>query len=119
VVQWSSAVRKSLLTGVDSFRDVTNYSVGAEYAIQGSEKVKLYPRAGVRLFNAPWKNEDDLPAVGLQRLRIETRSGSFVIGSIGIGVGWTNDAGKNRMFDLGLDAGGDEPSVAFAFTMEF
>ncbi len=119
VVQWSSAVRKSLLTGIDSFRDVTNYSVGAEYAIQASEKVKVYPRVGVRLFNAPWKDEDDLPAVGLQRLGIETKSGTFVIGSIGVGIGWTNVAGKNRMFDLGLDAGGDEPSVAFAFTMEF
>jgi hypothetical protein len=66
-----------------------------------------------------WKDEDDLPAVGLQRLGIETKSGTFVIGSIGIGIGWTSAAGKNRMFDLGLDAGGDEPSVAFAFTMEF
>ena len=119
VVQWSSAVRKSLLTGVDSFRDVTNYSAGVEYAIQASERVKLYPRAGIRLFNAPWKDEDDLPAVGLQRLGIETKSGAFVIGSVGIGVGWTSDAGKNRMFDLGLYFGGDEPGVAFAFTMEF
>jgi hypothetical protein len=119
IVQWSDAVRKSLLAGVDSFRDVTNYSAGAEYAIQASEKVKLYPRAGVRLFNAPWKKKDDLPAVGLQRLGIKTKSGSFLIGSLGLGVGWTSDTGKNRMFDLGFDAGGDEPGLALAFSMEF
>lgn len=118
-IQWSSAVRHSLLPGVRSFRDVTNYSAGAEYAIQASEKVKLYPRAGVRYFNAPWSNANDLPAVGLQRLGIKTKSGSFVIGSAGLGVGWANDAGKSRMFDLGFDAGGDEPGFALAFTLEF
>jgi hypothetical protein len=119
VIQWSSAVRHSLLPGVQSFRDVTNYSAGVEYAIQASEKVKLYPRAGVRFFSAPWSNANDLPAVGLQRLGITTKSGSFVIGSGGLGVGWANDAGKSRMFDLGFDAGGDEPGFALAFTMEF
>jgi hypothetical protein len=119
VIQWSSAVRKSLLPGVSSFRDVTNFSVGAEYAIPVSERVKLFPRAGARLFNAPWKDEDDLPAVGLQRLGITTDSGRFLIGSLGVGVGWSSDNGKNRMFDLGVDFGGDEPGLALAFTMEF
>ncbi|HLY11395.1 MAG TPA: hypothetical protein VKW04_18980 [Planctomycetota bacterium] len=119
VIQWSSAVRHSLLSGVSSFRNVTNYSAGAEYAIPASERVKLYPRAGVRYFNAPWSDQNDLPAVGLQRLAITTKSGSFVIGSFGLGVGWANDAGKSRMFDLGVDFGGDQPGFALAFTMEF
>jgi hypothetical protein len=119
VIQWSSAVRHSLLPGVESFRNVTNYSAGVEYAVPASEKVKLYPRAGVRYFNAPWKDANDLPAVGLQRLGIQTKSGSFVIGTAGLGVGWSSDTGKNRMFDLGFDAGGDEPGLALAFTMEF
>jgi len=119
VIQWSSAVRHSLLPGVDSFRNVTNFSVGAEYAFVASEKVKLYPRIGVRLFNEPWKDENKLPAVGLQQLSIDTKSGSFVIGSFGIGVGWSNEAGKSRMFDLGIDIGGDQPGMALAFTMEF
>jgi hypothetical protein len=119
VIEWSSAVRHSLLPGVGSFRDVTNFSIGGEYAVPLSDRVKLFPRAGLRLFNAPWRNENDLPAVGLQRLGIKTRSGSFVIGSLGLGVGWSSDAGKNRMFDLGLDFGGDEPGVALGFTMEF
>jgi len=119
VIQWSSAVRHSLLPGVGSFRDVTNFSVGGEYAIPVSERVKLFPRAGIRLFNAPWSDEKNLPAVGLQRLGIKTKSGRFVIGSGGIGIGWSSDAGKNRMFDLGVDAGGDEPGLALAFTMEF
>lgn len=119
VIQWSSAVRHSLLPGVESFRNVTNFSMGVEYAVQASEKVKLYPRAGVRLFNAPWKDEDELPAVGLQQLSIDTASGSFIIGSLGLGVGWANEAGKSRMFDLGVDFGGDQPGFALAFTMEF
>lgn len=119
VIQWSSAVRHSLLPGVDSFRNVTNFSVGAEYAIAASERVKLYPRAGVRLFNAPWSDENNQPAVGLQRLSIDTKSGKFVIGSVGLGVGWANDAGKSRMFELGIDAGGDQPGFALSFTMEF
>ena len=119
VIQWSSAVRHSLLPGVDSFRNVTNFSVGAEYAVAASERVKLYPRAGVRLFNAPWKDDNNQPAVGLQQLSIDTNSGSFVIVSVGLGVGWANDAGKSRMFDIGFDAGGDQPGLALAFTMEF
>ncbi len=119
VIQWSSAVRHSQLPGVGSFRNVTNYSAGVEYAIPASGKVKLYPRAGVRLFNAPWSDENDLPAVGVQRLSIDTKSGSFVIGSVGLGVRWANDAGKSRMFDIGVDAGGDQPGFALAFTMEF
>ncbi|MBV8880227.1 MAG: hypothetical protein JO332_09705 [Planctomycetaceae bacterium] len=119
VIQWSNAVRHSLLPGVKSFRNVTNYSVGAEYAVAASEKVKLYPRAGLRRFSAPWSDEDDLPAVGVQRLSIETKSGSFLIGSVGLGVGWANEAGKSRMFDIGVDAGGDQPGFALAFTMEF
>src|SRR6185295_17449978 len=89
IIQWSKAVRHSLLSGVGSFRDVTNFSIGGEYAIPASDRVKLYPRAGLRLFNAPWKDEDDLPAVGLQRLGIKTKSGSFIIGSAGLGVGWS------------------------------
>jgi hypothetical protein len=119
VIRWSGAVRGSLLPGVKSFRDVTNFSAGGEYAIQASEKIRLLPRAGIRLFNAPWSNEDNLPAVGLQRLGISTKSGTFVIGSLGLGIGWSSDAGKNRMFDLGVDFGGDEPGLAMAFTMEF
>jgi hypothetical protein len=119
VIQWSSAVRHSALPGVKSFRDVTNYSAGVEYAVQASEKVKLYPRAGLRIFNAPWSDENDLPAVGVQRLSIDTKSGSFVIGTVGLGVRWANEAGKSRMFDLGVDVGGDQPGFAMAFTMEF
>lgn len=119
VIQWSSAVRESLLPGVDSFRDVTNYSAGVEYAIRASEGARIYPRAGMRLFNAPWEDEDDLPAVGLQRLGIETKSGSFVIVSAGLGVGWKSDAGKNRKFDVGVDVGGDLPGFALALSMEF
>ncbi|HLY73327.1 MAG TPA: hypothetical protein VKU80_04345, partial [Planctomycetota bacterium] len=61
----------------------------------------------------------NLPAVGLQRLSIDTKSGSFVIGSFGLGIGWASDAGKSRMFDLGVDIGGDQPGLALAFTMEF
>ena len=119
VIQWSNAVRHSLLPGVQSFRNVTNYSAGVEYAIPASEKVKLYPRAGLRLFSAPWSDENDLPAVGVQRLSIDTKSGSFVIGSVGLGVRWANEAGKSRIFDIGVDAGGDQPGFALAFTMEF
>ena len=119
VIQWSSAVRHSLLPGVSGFRDVTNFSIGGEYAVPVSEKVKLFPRAGIRRFNAPWSNEKNLPAVGLQRLGIKTKSGSFLIGSAGLGIGWSSDAGKNRMFDLGFDAGGDEPGLALALTIEF
>jgi hypothetical protein len=119
VIQWSSAVRHSLLPGVNSFRNVTNYSAGAEYAIPVSERVKMYPRAGVRIFNAPWSDENNLPAVGLQRLAIDTKSGSFVIGSFGLGVGWSSDTGKSRMFEVGADVGGDQPGFALAFTMEF
>jgi len=119
VIEWASAVRHSLLSGVSSFRNVTNYSAGAEYALVASERVKLYPRVGVRLFNAPWSDQNNLPAVGLQRLSIDTKSGSFVIGSFGLGIGWASDAGKSRMFDLGVDIGGDQPGLALAFTMEF
>jgi hypothetical protein len=119
VIQWSTAVRHSLLPGVDSFRNVTNYSAGIEYEFDASEKVRITPRAGIRLFNEPWKDAKNLPAVGLQRLGITTKSGSFVIGSAGLGILWTNQALSIRRVDLGVDAGGDQPGMALSFTMEF
>jgi hypothetical protein len=43
LILWSEAVRKSLLPGISSFRDITNYSLGAEYVIKASDKIRLYP----------------------------------------------------------------------------
>jgi hypothetical protein len=91
-----------------------------EYRFKASEKLTLYPRLGVRRYQAPWSAENamELPAIGYQRLFISTKDTDFIVGSIGLGLGWSSVEGKARSFDLGWDIGADAPGFGASYNME-
>ncbi len=121
LIQWDKATRGSQVAGRDDFKDTLNYSAGAEFRIRASESVTLYPRVGLRLYDAPWDDDDKakLPAIGRAILHINAREEAFLIFTCGAGVGWSSENGKLRTFDLAFDVGGDAPGMAVGFTMEF
>ncbi len=121
MIDWNGATPDSKIPGIDSFRRSINYSAGVEYRLKVSDKLTVYPRAGIREYQAPWKHHDraNLPAIGVSQLDIDTRDSRFLIASFGVGFAWTNEAQKQRIFDLAFDVGGDAPGMAFSFTMEF
>lgn len=118
-IDWDGATEDSGFAGVDNFEAVFNYSVGVEVRIQLSDTVRLYPRAGYRFYDAPWDDEDNMPAIGFSPLVIESRDDKFNILTLGFGLAWTTESGKSRTVDIGADYGGDAPGFAMGFTMEF
>jgi hypothetical protein len=119
LIEWRRAAEGSLVPGRDDFQNVVNASFGAEYRIKAGESTNVYPRAGLRRFDAPWDDKDLLPAIGTSILAIDTRDEKFLIVSLGLGIGWTSAARKARSFDVAVDVGGDAPGFAAGFTMEF
>ncbi|MBI2898611.1 MAG: hypothetical protein HYY17_00330 [Planctomycetes bacterium] len=119
-IDWDGATDDSNLKdfGSDDFRDVFNYSAGAEFRIKVSEKVRLFPRAGFRIFEAPWSDEEALPSIGWHLLFIETKKSRFTIFTFGLGVAWRTESGKEWKVDVAGDVGGDAPGFAFGFTLE-
>ena len=118
-IGWDLSTHDSDIAGFDDFDDVFNYSLGVEYRFKVSDNVRIFPRAGVRIHQSPWTDEDNPPAIGNQTLLIEPRNNRYLIGSVGVGVGWTTAGGKQRMVDVAFDFGADAPGFAFGFTMEF
>jgi hypothetical protein len=118
LIQWKDAVHESSVPGRDDFDNALNLSVGIEFRLKVTEGTSLYPRAGLRHFDAPWDDKDNLPAVGTSLLAIDTRDDAFLVYSFGIGVGWKSEA-KLRQFDVAVDVGGDAPGMAVGFSMEF
>ena len=121
MIDWDGASPDSKIAGTDSFRRSINYSAGVEYRVKVSDKLTVYPRAGLRQYQAPWKHHEraDLPAIGQSKLDIDTRDSKFLIASFGVGLAWTTESHKQVTFDLGADVGGDAPGMAFSITMEF
>lgn len=122
LVEWSEATQESLIDG-NNFEDVVNLSAGVEYRLKipaVSPALTFYPRAGVRRFDAPWDSTDkqELPGIGARRIVIETEDDVFLIGSVGLGVGWSAEDGRGRMVDVAFDFGGDVNGLAFSFTLE-
>jgi len=118
-IGWNDAGTKSQIAGRDDFQNTVSYSLGAEYRLKVGDSTSLYPRAGVRLFDAPWADPKNLPAVGNAILDIQTKDDRFLIGTFGVGLSWMTETRKARSFDLGIDIGGDAPGFAAGFTMEF
>ena len=118
-VGWKDTTEKPTFPGQPSFRNVLNYSFGAEYRIPLSTVISLYPRAGYRGFNAPWSNKNNLPSVDDYKLIVTTKGGHQNLATFGAGVSWTTDQGKIRSVDVGADVGGDAFNIAFGFNYEF
>jgi long-subunit fatty acid transport protein len=117
-VEWSKTAERPAFPGRSEFEDAVNFSFGVEYRIKAAEKTSLYPRAGYRRFNAPWKHTDDLPMTGSYLLMLDTKASAFNIGTAGLGVSFTDEKGRLWAIDLGVDFGGDTFNVALGFTYE-
>ena len=119
-IDWSATAENPTFSGgFETFQDAFNISMGLEYRIQVSETVFCYPRAGYRLFDPPWKDEDDLPATGTYKLVMDTKGARVNIFSLGIGFSFSTDEGDFRTIDLAVDFGGDSANMALGYTHEF
>jgi len=97
--------------GQRGFRDTYSYSVGAEYGFRVGETKRIYARAGMKSFETPWGDKNDLPAVGESQLNITTKGGRIEILTLGGGVYWSrkNTDGESRLsgIDLAVELFGD------------
>jgi long-subunit fatty acid transport protein len=120
-IDWSETAEAPIYSNFEGFEDAFNFSIGFEYLYKPSwnEKIRLYPRLGYRRFDAPWGSTDDLPMTGSFRLVLDTKGEAFNIFTYGLGLAWSNEAGKSRSLDLAGDVGGDAPNFAAGITFEF
>ncbi len=118
-INWSDSAENPIYSGQEDFEDAMNVSLGAEYRIQLSDTVFLFPRVGFRRFDAPWGDEDDLPVTGQYKLVMDTDGEVFNICTYGAGIQWVSEAGKLRSVDVAGDAGGDSVNFAVGYTHEF
>lgn len=119
LIQWEATAEDPSVGDHPGLEDVLNFSMGFEYRVKVSERVNLYPRLGYRRFDAPWDDEDDLPATGSFKLVLDTDDEVFNIVTFGLGISWSTPEGKLRSVDLGADAGGDAVNIALGYTHEF
>ena len=123
-IEWDRATVDSNLPDGNNFENLNNYSFGAEYALKLpslAPSITFYPRAGVRRVDAPWQstNGQELPAIRNRRMVIRPDEEVYTVGSAGLGIGWSSEAGKSRSFDFAFDFGGDVNNFAMGFTAEF
>ncbi len=120
-IDWSETAEDPIFAGQQKFEDAVNISFGAEYRLTLNEAgtLFLYPRAGYRIFDAPWGNENNLPVTGQYKLVLDTDDEKFNIITYGVGLQWTTEAGKLRSIDLAGDLGGDSINFAMGYTHEF
>jgi long-subunit fatty acid transport protein len=116
---WKDTAQDPSFAGYRGFRDATNVSFGAEYRLDVGSNVTLFPRAGLRRFEAPWEDPDDLPSTGRFKLVLDTDDDTFSLITFGLGISWTSATGKVRSIDLAGDTGGDAFNVALGYTHEF
>lgn len=121
-VDWADTAEDPLFAGQPKFEDVVNYSIGFEYRIQVpaiSDQLLFYPRFGIRRFDAPWDDKDDLPMTGAFKLVLDTDDEAFTIFTVGLGTSWQTEAGKVRTVDIAADFGGDSWNLAVGYNHEF
>lgn len=127
-VRWKDAAAASTVLGRSSLEDTLTPSAGVEYALHLTDKVTAFVRAGVRRFDAPWDDQtltafggDVALNVAVDRwaLSIDTDDEVFAMGTVGAGIYWTEEGGKKRGFDFGIEFGGDKVTVAIGYVHEF
>jgi hypothetical protein len=117
-IEWSRTADDPLFAGKNEFEDVVNVSFGLEVRVPAGA-VTLYPRVGVRRFDAPWGDADALPVTSDYQLVLDTEDEAFTIFTFGLGISWLSDETKVRSVDLAGDVGGDAYNLALGFTYEF
>ena len=66
-------------------------------------RYRLFARAGVKSYDTPWKDKNNLPAVGTSRLEIETKGDRVQILTLGLGVYWTRKTWEGETRTSGID----------------
>ncbi len=115
---WDAATEDDLTGAGENFEDAVNWSFGAEYYVRLTETVSLLPRAGLRIYDAPWDDKDVLPAIGQNVLSIDTDDDVFTIFTFGATLQWVTE-NKVRAFDAGVEVGGDSPNFSIGYRHDF
>ena len=118
ILYWDAATKDDLTGAGHNFKDSTNFSLGAEYYIRLNETVALLPRAGYRIYQAPWHDKNNMPAIGTNVLSIDTKGDKFNIVTLGFSLQWVTD-NKVRAFDVGIEVGGDTPNFSIGYRHDF
>jgi long-subunit fatty acid transport protein len=118
IIFWDAATQDDLTGADENFEDAVNWSFGVEYYLRLSETAALLPRAGYRLYDAPWGDKDVLPAIGRNILSIDTGDDRFDIFTFGASIQWVTE-NKVRAFDVGVEVGGDSPNFSIGYRHDF
>ena len=106
-IEWSETADAPLFAGKNEFEDGVNVSFGVEVRVPVSRTLTLYPRAGLRRFDAPWDDADALPSTSDYQLVLDTDDEAFTLFTFGLGLTWLSDESKVRSLDIAGDVGGD------------
>jgi long-subunit fatty acid transport protein len=101
-VKWKEAVGDPDPT-LGGFEDTLSYSLGAEYRFDLRPTLWLFTRAGLKIYDTPWKDESSLPALGLSELLIETKGDVVEILTLGFGFYWSRKTAANDTRVSGID----------------
>jgi len=118
-VDWDNACKPSDVLGADSFTRTVVASVGAEYRIPLTGSMVIFPRLGVRFYDAPWKARDKLPATDAWQLRITTSAERFTIYCLGFGLSFLGAGGGAVTLNVAVEFGADAPAVALGAVVVF
>lgn len=122
-VRWKKAVGDPDPT-LGGFENTVSYSAGAEYRLKVRSASFLYLRAGFKSYDTPWNGKNNLPALGLSQLSIDTKGDRVEILTTGIGYYWSRKTweGNTRMtgFDLAAEFFGEtQYLLGIGFTYQF
>jgi long-subunit fatty acid transport protein len=101
-IGWEDSVGKPD-PGFDHFRNTYSFSAGAEYRFKVGEKNRLFARIGIKSYDTPWKDKDNLPGVGTSRLEIDTKGDRVEIFTLGMGFYWTRKSPEGETRSSGID----------------
>jgi long-subunit fatty acid transport protein len=118
VIYWDMATKNDLTGAGRNFKNSTNWSLGAEYYVRLTDTVALLPRTGFRIYQAPWRDKNNLPAIGANVLSVDTKNDRFNIVTMGFSLQWVTD-NKVRAFDVGIETGGDTPNFSIGYRHDF
>jgi hypothetical protein len=128
-IGWKSSVAPPDINPVtnkpyDHFRNTYSYSAGAEYRFRVGEKYRLFTRLGVKSYDTPWKDKDNLPAVGLSVLNLTTKGDRITMMTMGLGFYWTRKTSENETRSSGIDIavelfGETQYLIGAGFTYQF
>lgn len=118
IIFWDAATKNDRTGAGEDFQDAMNWSFGAEYYLRLTETVSLLPRAGFRIYDAPWDDKDVLPAIGRNILSIDTGDDRFNVFTFGATLQWVTE-NKVRAFDVGVEVGADSPNFSIGYRHDF